>query len=83
MLKVKILIKNTLSKLIHIHQRRGVLRTRNMEISTETAKDHYSLFVFTKNPIPEVWVPNMCHKIEVRKFSIHKLKQKTAKEVKN
>ena len=28
-------------------------------------------------------VPNMCHKIVVRKFPIHKLKQKTTKKVKN
>ena len=46
MLKVRKIIKNTPSKLHHIHQRRGILRpceTSKMEISAKTAKDFQSL----------------------------------------
>ena len=59
MLKVKNFIKNTVSKLYHIHQRRGVLRgpwNNKMEISTKTVKDFESLTVFAKSSISEVWL---------------------------
>ena len=58
MLKVENLIKNTPSRLHHIHQRKGLLKTRQKsktEISAKTAKNIQSLTVFAKNSIPEVW----------------------------
>ena len=50
------LIKNTTSKLHHIHQRRGILRTPSnmIEISVKTAKDLQSLSVFAITLTSEV-----------------------------
>ena len=48
----------TPSKLHHIHQRRGLLKSRQTfktEMSAKTAKDIQSLTVFAKSSIPEVW----------------------------
>ena len=60
MLKVEKLIKNTASRLHHIHQRRGVFKTplsqtSKTEISAKTARGIQSLTVFAKNFIPEIW----------------------------
>ena len=58
MLKVENLIKNTPSRLHHMHQRRDLLKTRQTskaDISAKTAKDIQSLTVFAKNSILEVW----------------------------
>ena len=60
MLKVENLIKNTPSRLHHIHQRRGVFKTPSSqtsktEISAKTARDIQSVTVFAKNSIPELW----------------------------
>ena len=59
MLKVENLIKNTPSKLHHIHQRRGLLRTplkhlRRRHLQKQQ-KDTQSLTAFAKNSITEVW----------------------------
>ena len=56
--KVKNVIKNTPSKLHHIHQRRGYQEPRQiskMEISGKIAKKLQSLTVFANIPISEVW----------------------------
>ena len=59
MLKVKNLIKNTASRLHHIHQRRDVLKTQRTSKTVnfaKTAKYISSLTVFAKTSILEVWL---------------------------
>ena len=69
MLKVENLIKNTLSRLHYIHQRRGLLKAPSIsktEISAKTAKDIQSLTVFAKTPSQKSGgVLNTCYKMVV------------------
>ena len=69
MLKVENLIKNTPSRLHHIHQRRGLLKLRQIsktEISAKTAKDIQSLTVFAKTPSQNSGgILNTCYKTVV------------------
>ena len=83
MLKVKNLIKNTPSKLHHIHQRRGVLRTPSIIQEGDFCKNSQGTSVVNcfckKNPSRKPGrVPHTCYKIVVRK-----LIKKWAKKVKN
>ena len=85
MLKIKKLIKNTLSKLHRIHQRRGVLKTPSSIYDGNFSKKQPRTFCrylfLQKTPSQKSgWVPNTCHKTVVRKFPMYKLKQKRAKK---
>ena len=67
MLKDKNLIKNIRSRLHHIHQDRGLLKTRQTsktEISAKTAKDIQSLTDFAKNLYPRSLAGLLIHVIK-------------------
>ena len=88
MLKVENLIKNILSRLHHIHQRRGLLKTPLNIWDRDICKNSKGRSVincFCKKTSSQNsgGALNTCYKMVVWKFPIYKLKQKTAKKVKN